>query len=944
LNVILGSIFFASGASALLFETLCFRQAGLMLGNSVWATSLVTSSFMGGLAIGNALAGARGGRLRRPLLAYAALEAAIGVTGLGLVLLLPRLTPLLAPAFTPLLAHAWVLNSLRFAVAFVLLLVPATAMGATLPVLARALASREPRFGRVLGTLYGLNTLGAVAGALAGEGFLIARFGIRGTGLCAAALNAGAVVAALLLSRSVHGGALAAEAPAPEPLRAAASRRLLAAAFLAGALLLSLEVAWFRLLLLFVFGTSLSFAIMLAVVLLGIGAGGLLAGLVIGADTDVWRWLSALALAAGAVTAWSYAALPDVLAPFRSRILLAPQDVLAVALPLMLPTSLLSGALFTLMGTALKAEGHDASRAAGALSFSNTMGAMFGPLLTTVVLLPGIGIERTVFVLACGYGAVALLSARPARLAGTARWASAGFWSAAVAYVALVALFPFGLMRNHFGRRAAAAYLAPGIRIEAYREGLTETITYLVRELWGEATSHRLLVNGFSMSGSHFAAARYMRLFVYWPVAVHPAPKQALLISYGVGLTAKALTQTEALESVDVVDISKDILELGRILFPRPGTFPLDDRRVRVHVEDGRFFLLTTDKSYDIITAEPPPPKSAGIVNLYSSEYFELIRKRLAPGGITSYWLPVYQLEPAESKAIIRGFCDVFSDCSLWAGVGFEWMLVGTRGFLGPVSEEQFGRQWRDPVVGPVLRGLGFDSPELLGTTFLADAPTLNQLAAGTPPLDDDHPLRISPHFARRLDPLYLKLLNAGESRGRFASSALIKRVWPAALRERTLAFFDAQRLINRVDAVGYGAPAMALQEIEATLTGTSLRVPVLVALSATDPEIEAARRAAQRGVSDPFVDELLAIDALGERDYGRAAERFASAERGEHADKLRPLRVLALGLAGRTSEAQQAIAEAPVSPDPAERPAWEWLARRFGPKGAVAQGGPGVN
>ncbi len=945
LKIILSLIFFASGATALLFETLWFRQAGLMLGNSVWATTLVTSSFMGGLAIGNALAGARGGRLRRPLLGYAALEAAIGVSGLGLVLFLPRLTPLFAPAFAPLLANPGLLNGLRFAVAFALLLVPATAMGATLPILARALAAREPRFGRVLGTLYGWNTLGAVAGALAGEGFLIARFGIRGTGLCAAALNAGAVVAALLLSRSVHGGELAAEAPPAEQVRAAAGRRLMAAAFLAGAILLSLEVAWFRLLLLFVFGTSLAFAVMLAVVLLGLGAGGLLAGLVIRADSDVWRWLSALALAAGAVTSWTYAALPDALAPFRGRFLLAPQDVLAVALPLMLPTSLLSGALFTLMGSALKAEGHGASRAAGTLAFSNTMGAMLGPLLTSFVLLPGIGIERTVFVLACGYGGVALLSARSATLkAGTARWATAGFWSAAVAYVALVALFPFGLMRDHFVRRAAGPFLASGIRIEAYREGLTETVTYLVRELWGEATSHRLLTNGFSMSGSHFASARYMGFFVYWPVAVHPAPKQALLISYGVGLTAKALTGTEALGSVDVVDTSKDILELGRVLFPRPGTFPLDDPRVRVHVEDGRFFLLTTDKSYDIITAEPPPPKCAGIVNLYSREYFELIRKRLAPGGITTYWLPVYQLEAAESKAVIRGFCDVFEDCSLWTGMGFEWMLVGTKGLQGPVSEEHFGRQWRDPAVAPVLRGLGFENPELVGTTFLADAPALRELTAGTLPLDDDHPLRISPHIARRVDPVYFKLLSAAESRGRFESSALIKRVWPAALRERTLAFFDAQSLINRVFVVGHGTPAMSFKEIEATLTSTSLRVPVLVALLTTDSEIEAARRAAQRGVSDPFVDELLAIDALGDRDYGRAAERFLSAERGENADVLRPLRVLALGLGGQTSEAQKAIAETLGSPGPTERPAWEWLARRFGPTGSVAQGGPSVN
>ena len=548
MTVILSLVFFASGAAALLFETLWFRQAGLMLGNSVWATSLVTSSFMGGLAIGNAWAGARGGKWRRPLRAYAGLEAAIGVTGLGLVLLLPRLTALLAPAFTPLLSHLSLLNGLRFGVAFILLLVPATAMGATLPILARSFPSSEPRFGRALGMLYGFNTLGAVFGALLGEFFLIERFGLRGTGLCAAAINASNVVAALLLSRRANEKAVV-EASAPDaPALDGALRRLLAAGFLAGGILLSLEVVWFRLLLLFVFGSSLSFAVMLAVVLLGNGAGGLLAGLLVRRDSEAWRWLSGVALFAGAVTAFAYSALPDTLARYAAiTVLSAPSDVLGLGIALMLPTALLSGALFTLMGAAVKAQGHGASRAVGALAFSNTIGAMVGPLLTTFVLLPGLGIEGAVFLLAAAYGMVALLGRPPKPLrANASRGTIAAAGIAGLAYVGLVALFPFGLMRNNFARRPAPPYLGQGLHLEAYREGLTETVTYLVRDLGGEATSYRLLTNSFSMSGSNDSAQRYMKFFVFLPVALHPAPKKVLLISYGLGQTAKALVDTRS--------------------------------------------------------------------------------------------------------------------------------------------------------------------------------------------------------------------------------------------------------------------------------------------------------------------------------------------------------------------------------------------------------------
>ena len=933
MTALLSLVFFVSGAAALLFETLWFRQAGLMLGNSIWASSLVTSSFMGGLALGNGLAARTGWRWRRPLVAYASLEAAIGVTGVALVVLLPGLTAFLAPVFTPLLDSPTILNAVRFLVAFVLLLIPATAMGATLPILAGALSFAEPRFARVLGMLYGFNTLGAVAGALLGEGFLIERFGVRGTAWCAVALNAGAVTAALLLSPGfVSRDDVAATPTPPIPPRIdGAARRLLAAAFLAGGLLLALEVVWFRLLLLFVYGTSLAFAVMLAVVLLGIGAGGLLTGFLVREDASAWRWLSGAALAAGAVTAWSYAALPDALARHAATpSLVEPMSVLALSLRLMLPTSLLSGALFTLMGAAVKAEGRGATSAAGAIAFSNTTGAMLGPLVGTFVLLPGLGLERTLFLLAAGYGAVALLSATPDRLrSGTPAFAKSGFWIAATAFAAMIALFPFGLMRNNLALRPARPYLLEGQRIEAYREGLTETITYLARDLWGEATSHRLLTNSHSMSGSHFASARYMRYFVYLPVALRPAPKKALLISYGVGITARALADTSSLETIDVVDISKDILELGRIVFPAPGAFPLDDPRVRVHVEDGRFFLLTTDQRFDLITAEPPPPKGLGVVNLYSQEYFQLIRRRLAPGGLTSYWLPVYQTSARETKAMIRGFCEVFDDCSLWTGTGLEWMLIGSVPGAPAPSEEGFGSQWGDPVTGPELRTLGFERPELLGTTFLADAPALRRLTAGVDPLDDDHPMRLSPRFVKSVDPVYFQMMDTTATRAAFEGSDWIRKVWPGALRERTLTHFETQRLINR-GSPGYGAPGLFISEVEAILTGTPLRVPVLTAFLTSEVEVGAARRAAARGVVDPFIDELLAIDALGERDYRRAADFFLRAERGDHVAELRPLRVLSLGLASRLPEARKAIGETKPSTSPAEQATWAWLARRF--------------
>jgi len=219
-------IFFASGASALIFETLWFRQAGLALGNSIWASSLVLAGFMGGLAIGNAVAARLGHRLGDPVRAYALAEAAIALTGVGLVVLLPELAALLGPLARPLLDAPWLLNPLRLALALILLLVPSTAMGVTLPLLTKALTPGDAGFGTALGRLYGWNTLGALVGVVGTETLLLGALGVRGAALAAGALNlAAAGVAAWIARRRAFPSLAPAHAPVPRWRRAGAPLR-----------------------------------------------------------------------------------------------------------------------------------------------------------------------------------------------------------------------------------------------------------------------------------------------------------------------------------------------------------------------------------------------------------------------------------------------------------------------------------------------------------------------------------------------------------------------------------------------------------------------------------------------------------------------------------------------------------------------------------------------
>jgi predicted membrane-bound spermidine synthase len=893
-------LFFLSGAAALIFENLWFRQAGLALGNSVWASSLVLAGFMGGLALGNGLVGRFGHHVRRPVRFYALLEVIIGLAGLTLVHLLPLLTPTLATVLRPWLEEPWLLNPLRLGIALALLLAPSTAMGATLPLLVGALYRRDPHFGRVLGRLYGWNTLGAVAGALAGEAFLVGWLGIRGSALFAGAVNLTAALLAFALARSFEDEGRATRARAA-PLSARALG-LLAAALLCGGILLALEVVWFRFLLLFSHGSSLAFAVMLAVVLAGIGLGGLLVTVWLSRVRDGHRQLPALCFASGVITVASYAFFELATRSLDGSIIISWPRLLELSVRLMLPVSLLSGVLFTLLGEALHREAAGETRVAGLLTLANTTGAMLGSLAGGFLLLPGLGIERSLHGLAAGYGLAAILIAscgrRPVRRREAIPWLATG-----AALLVAIGLFPSGLMERSYLRYPVGLFArAEGAVLQETREGLTETILYLRIDRLGAPLYHRLLTNGHSMSATSVDSLRYMKLFVYWPVAVHPDPRHALLISYGVGGTAKALTDTRSLETIDVVDVSADILEMSRIVYPDPAEHPLRDPRVTVHVEDGRYFLQTTERRFDLITGEPPPPKSAGIVNLYTKEYFDLVHERLADGGIATYWLPVHHLLESDSKAIIRAFCDVFADCSLWVGSGLDWLLIGTRDALGPVSTEHFARQWSDPVVGPELRAVGFELPEQLGALFMADAEELLARTADTLPLDDDHPNRLSNRLPgpREVAEIYSPWMNPERARDRFARSPLVRRLWPESIRQASLEQFDFPW------TSGWGGTVVgALPSLHRVLTGSSLQTLPLWLMGSGAKEQQVARRASSQGRKGAALAYHFGVLALAERQYERAAEHLSRAEGPRLRRAARYLRIYALCMAGRVAEAE---------------------------------------
>jgi predicted membrane-bound spermidine synthase len=710
------------------------------------------------------------------------------------------------------------------------MLVPTTAMGMTLALGVRILAHQDTT--RALGILYAANTFGACVAPLLAEYHLIGALGLRGTALIAACLNLLAAVVALQHPQLPR----AAEPGMARNVRSPA--RLLVAAAAAGALALGLEVIWFRLLILHSIGSDTAFALMLTIVLLGIALGGALAPLLVRASFAWAAAGSSLAVVAGYLVAGPLA-------------ILGAPEFIHYAIPLMLPAAVLSGSVFTLLGAELRGGSKNPQPAIGRLTTANTLGAAAGAALAGLVLLPQLGTEGSLFLLATGY---ALL---PVLLIDTrAVWRS--LWPVVPAAAGLL-LFPFGRMEMHLAEAALPYRLGNDAKVVKVTEGPTTTLQILRQERFGEAAAWRLLTDSYSMTGIDRYSLRYMQFFAWLPLSLHAAPRRALLISYGAGNTAQALLSEPRLTQLTVVDVSPEILAASR--FIHEDRDPLQDPRVRLVKEDGRHYLRTRRE-------------------LYTREYFMALAERLAPGGLATYWLPVSQLDPSGARAVISAFCHAFPDCTLWVGVRYDWILMGGREFKHRPTAQHFARLWRDPVAAPRIAANGFEQPAQLGAAFLADAAQLRRWYGATPELTDDHPKRLAAElvFNRPVEE-YLPWLQPDLALRRFEASTWVAAHWPAELIRQSLQYFAVQPVLNgQIPA----DPVKSLRDVDTLLRHTDLRIPVLWLLDSDVTEQEIVnRRLASDGAEHSLRPEYaypLGVRALAERDYAQAAALFAEA------------------------------------------------------------------
>jgi spermidine synthase len=512
----------------------------------------------------------------------------------------------------------------------------------------------------------------------------------------------------------------------------------------------------------------------------------------------------------------------------------------------------------------------------GITTLFNTTGAAAGPLIASFLLLPAIGYQWSLLLSAGGYVLLGILAGkgsswsirRPVGLVTIALCGTA---------MLLLAILPYHRAESHF-EHASRHYEFDehGNRLASVVkriEGTSDTLQLLRRDLFGEPYYYRLLTNAFSMSSTTPRNQRYMRLFAYLPLALRPEAKDVLLICYGCGVTADALLHGSNVKRLDIVDISKEVFRLADFYSGINYSNPLRDPRVHAVVQDGRFFLQASPQQYDIISGEPPPPKVAGSVNLYTEEFFSLMKSRLKEGGIATFWLPIYQLKVEESKAILRAFHNAFDNASVWASADRDWIMMGINGSGRKIEESELHQLWDDRRTGADLRRVGIEVPQQLGALFLMDGEEIDRITHDVAPLTDIYPKRLSDEFwddeaNHRFAFTYLAAPAALE---RFRHSPLMHTIWPEPLDPATSgleSFFSLRESRYLAEAIG----SNELAELDLYLRHSRLRIPVLEVLGSDGFRLSIAERVAKKSEPPPLetMPDLIA-GAVAQRDISRA-------------------------------------------------------------------------
>jgi spermidine synthase len=690
--------FFFSGVAGLIYEVVWMRMLTQIFGNTTYAIATVLSSFMAGLALGSYFFGKLADRGKNDFLLYGILEAGVGIYGL----LVPWLFKIGQVLYVPLYglneSVPFLFNLLLFSLSFVLLVFPTILMGATLPVLSRFFVHSLAHLGRRVGNLYATNTLGAVIGCAAAGYVLIPNFGMRGALFIAAGLNLIIAVLIFIVDRLRDKKPIQlAEEPLPAGAPAGASDVpswlgwvLLLSFGLSGFSALVYENAWTRALTMVLGSSVYSFTTMLVTFLIGLALGGFVYARFMGereARVSNFGLIEFLVGFSALATIPLFEKLPLIflrlLGGFGdSFALFLTIQLLLAALVMFLPT-LFFGMTFPLVARLFTQSVYHVGTSVGTSYAANTLGAILGAFAGGFILIPGIGVQNTILVAviinllvgwflvvvdpryslsvrtALGIAVMAAVILIPSR---TPKWDPYVLTSGVTIYNERYEDLPLDSLRLEDMHRDEMLY---------YKEGLTATIS--VQRIGQNYIYWK--TNG-KIDGSHGDALTQL-MSGYIGIFMNPGAKRAAVIGLGTGMTTRAISTFPMIEEIEVLEIEPAMVKTATFFNEKNGRI-LEDRRVRVIPTDGRNYILATPKKYDVISAEPSNPWIAGVANLYTREFYEVIKAKLNENGVFAQWVHNYSMSPDDFRMVFRTFGESFPHVTVWCMKESDFLMVGT--------------------------------------------------------------------------------------------------------------------------------------------------------------------------------------------------------------------------------------------------------------------------
>lgn len=763
-------IFFLSGFSALTYEIIWARMLSIVFGSTVEAISAVVTAFMSGLAIGSYFMGKWADGRKDILLIYSLTELAIGIISLSfyfIIISLPDIyyTLNLNIENAPFLFY-YNGRHIRYALQFLLVAAPTLMIGATFPLMVKAYISSRNYIGEGSSIIYAVNTFGAVIGAFFGGFFLMPLFGIRMTLFIAVFINIALALAIYLIRRfrlSAPSGTASAdntiklkellystESSKTPPL---IGRSVMAILALSGFAAMAYQIAWTRLLSMVIGNSVYAFSAILTTFLAGIAMGSLLFVRQIDRVKDK---LLLLGIVQGVLFLTVILCLPLMdslpalfIALFRGLsgtfLGLALIDFIIVSSAIFIPT-LLMGITFPIAIRIYTNKTDLIGEEAGMLYSINTIGCIFGAFLTGFYFIPLFGVQKTIIAIS-GLNLVAavifILQSETLRYRMKAIAASA---SVAFYFLSLLMMpqWNVGLLNLGVYFNADFFQMAEGHMIGMKRFYDESKLIYYEEGTGGtvgvtEAHNHlSLQINGKTDGGTSTVDIPPQILVSAFPLIMHPDPKFVEIIGLGSGISTGTATMFPV-SKIACIELLPEVVKANRF-FSSFNHDALKDERVNLIIDDARHHLTYHEQKYDVIISEPSNPWITGVSNLFTLEFFEIVKSRLKEGGIMSQWIQLNSLDTKELKVLLNTFKTVFPYVTVWASSPQDLVVLGSKSRM-ELDPSRTGSAFQIRGIKEELQKVGINNPEDLFGRYMMGDKELERFCRSAGLNTDDHPV-----------------------------------------------------------------------------------------------------------------------------------------------------------------------------------------------------------